>query len=272
MEYKQRLQQIRDVMKEQGITYFFDMTSDPHSSEYLNEYYKTLRWLTGFTGSNAVIIVTQTEALLWTDSRYFIQAEKQISEEWKLMKMRVEGYLMPNEYLIQHLTEKDVLGFNHKIIPYHEIFKVAKEKKTTPFIDCDLYSFVYPREFIMKPVKEFLYHQESVKYKIERIRKLGEEVVLLTGVDDIMSLFNIRGDDVKMTPVAFSYAIIKQNETFLFIGTEEMTKEIQQFEQLKEAEVQVLPYNTFYESLKIICKGKKVVYDFYTISYISSLH
>src|SRR5690606_7157194 len=114
-------------MKEKGIKAYIIPTSDPHQSEYLADHYKTRVWISGFTGSAGTVVVTENEAILWTDGRYFIQAENQLAgSEIQLFKMGIPGFPTYMEWLRDNLEEGDTIGFNGKIFPQSDVKKLEK--------------------------------------------------------------------------------------------------------------------------------------------------
>ena len=105
-----------------------------------------------------------------------------------------------------------------------------------------------------------------MKEKLEKVRSFGERIAVYSLLEDIMWLFNLRGSDIKMCPVAFSYAIVTQTNAYLFIGTKEMYQEIGKYKQLQEANVEVMPYHEFFDTAKVLLREKQIVCDFYSIS------
>ena len=109
MNINERINNLRNLMKERGITAYIIPTYDPHQSEYLADHYKARTWISGFTGSAGTVVITHKEAILWTDGRYFIQAEKQLSDsEIKLFKMGIPGFPTYIEWIKDNLKEEIV--------------------------------------------------------------------------------------------------------------------------------------------------------------------
>ncbi len=242
---------LRSEMKSVGVNAYIVPTSDPHISEYLPEYYKERMWLTGFTGSAGVAVVTENEALLWTDGRYFIQAEREISSSgFSLIKMGVRG--VPNyvEWLGENILEGKV-GLNGLYFSQDEYNRIssALEKNGVSIVDVDLIANIFtnrkplPKEpvFIL-PIE---YAGESVEEKLRRIRdaleKKGADYTVINALPDICWLYNIRGGDIEYTPVVLSYSIISKDRALLFIDTSKVNSEVREF--LEGYGVEILPYD-----------------------------
>ncbi len=143
MEAKERIDNLRRLMKDKGITAYIIPTSDPHQSEYLADYYKTRVWISGFTGSAGTVVVTEKDAILWTDGRYFIQAEKELKGSGiELYKMGIPGFPTYIEWLKDNLKEGDILGFDGKIYPQSDVERLEKEIGTKGIKLVDEYDLV----------------------------------------------------------------------------------------------------------------------------------
>ena len=138
----QRLQSFRRLMRENKIDYYIVPTSDFHNSEYVNDYFKAREFLSGFTGSNGTLLVTESDAYLWTDGRYFIQAAKELKDSTiRLMKMAAEGVPTLTEFLQAHVKECECIGFDGRVVSCvfgRKLQKMAEEKNCTLKCDLDL--------------------------------------------------------------------------------------------------------------------------------------
>lgn len=259
MNINEKLTRLRQLMKEKGITAFLEPTSDPHQSEYVAEYYKGRSFITGFNGSAGTALITMDKALLWTDGRYFIQAEKQIQgSDYQLMKMNTPGYPNYIEWLNLNLVDGDVLGFNGKIMDQDSIEKLEKEfgTKRIEFIDeFDLVGEVWvDRPLIPKGAAFTLdvkYVGKTSKEKLDEVReemkRKNADYFLLSSLDDIAWLYNIRGRDVGNNPVIISYALISKDKAYLFVDQEKLDQDVISF--LNENGVEVKEYNDVVEYL-----------------------
>ena len=239
-------------MAERDITAYIEPTADPHQSEYVADHYKTRAWISGFTGSAGKVIITQDKAILWTDGRYFIQAEKQIAGSgFELYKMNTPGYPTYVEWLKTSLGNGDTLGFNGKVFSQASVEKLEEEfvGKDIKFIDeIDLVGDIWesrpelPRSTTFS--LDVKYVGKSTKEKIEEVRndmKVHDaDYFLLSSLDDIAYLYNIRGNDVANNPVVISYALITLETAYIFVDKEKINSEVEVF--LNENGVEVRSY------------------------------
>lgn len=239
-------------MAEREITAYIEPTADPHQSEYVADHYKTRAWISGFTGSAGIVAITQDKAILWTDGRYFIQAEKQIAGSgFELYKMNTPGYPTYVEWLKTLLGNGDTLGFNGKVFSQSSVEKLEEEfvGKDIKFIDeIDLVGDIWesrpelPRSTTFS--LDVKYVGKSTKEKIEEVRndmKVHDaDYFLLSSLDDIAYLYNIRGNDVANNPVVISYALITLETAYIFVDKEKINSEVEVF--LNENGVEVRSY------------------------------
>ena len=271
MNINERINNLRNLMKDRGITAYIIPTYDPHQSEYLADHYKTRVWISGFTGSAGTVIVTGKEAILWTDGRYFIQAEKQLAgSEVKLFKMGIPGFPTYIEWIKDNLKEGDSLGFDGKIFPQSDVKKLEKSMggKNIKFIDeYDLVGEIWTDRPKVPKSKAFVhdvkYTGKTPREKIEEVRKemdkKGAEYFLLGSLDDIAWVYNIRGRDVACNPVVISYALISQDKAWLFVDKEKIDESVESY--LKENGIKVEDYEKVIDYVKNIEKKSKVFLD-----------
>ncbi|MBQ6966993.1 MAG: aminopeptidase P family N-terminal domain-containing protein, partial [Lachnospiraceae bacterium] len=212
-----RIKSLRKEMKKRGISAYYMTTADFHGSEYVHDYFKVREYFSGFTGSNGDLLIGDKWAALWTDGRYFVQAEKELEGSGiELMKMGEEG--VPDEiaFLKQKLKKKDVLGFDGRTVTasFGKKLKAAgKEAGFSLSYKDDITDGIFNRPAYPVSYAEVLSSSLtglSVKEKLDKVReelrKKGAEALVLTKLDDIMYLYNIRGRDVLYNPVLMSYA------------------------------------------------------------------
>ncbi|HBF8755721.1 aminopeptidase P family protein [Clostridioides difficile] len=277
MNIKDRLSGLRKLMEEKNIDAYMIPSSDNHQSEYVGDYFKSREFISGFNGSAGTVIVTKDEAGLWTDGRYFIQAESQLEGSTiKLFKMGQEGCPTTDEYLYKNIPEGGTLGFDGRVISAREGATLAEKlsKKGIKIeYQYDLIDGIWPDRPALSDSKAFLldvkYCGESFSSKLARLREKmsekGTSTHVITTLDDIAWLFNIRGGDVKYNPVVLSYAVITLKEVYLFVDESKLNEEI--LNELAKENVQIKPYNDVYEFVKNIDKTEKVLLDGTKLSY-----
>ncbi|HBG1535686.1 TPA: aminopeptidase P family protein [Clostridioides difficile] len=277
MNIKDRLSGLRKFMEEKNIDAYMIPSSDNHQSEYVGDYFKSREFISGFNGSAGTVIVTKDEAGLWTDGRYFIQAESQLEGSTiKLFKMGQEGCPTTDEYLYKNIPEGGTLGFDGRVISAREGATLAEKlsKKGIKIeYQYDLIDSIWSDRPALSDSKAFLldvkYCGESFSSKLARLREKmsekGTSTHVITTLDDIAWLFNIRGGDVKYNPVVLSYAVITLKEVYLFVDESKLNEEI--LDELAKENVQIKPYNDVYEFVKNIDKTEKVLLDGTKLSY-----
>ncbi|WP_416365226.1 aminopeptidase P family protein [Paraclostridium ghonii] len=277
MMIRGRLENLRKYMGEYKIDAYIIPSSDNHQSEYVGDYFKSRAYISGFTGSAGTLIVTMDEAGLWTDGRYFIQAENQLKNTGiKLFKMGEEGVPTTQEYLCDKLDKESTLGFDGRLISANEgknLEEKLKEKNVSIKYEYDLVDKVWNDRPSLSKEKAFLlkvkYSGETFSSKLKRLREKMKEknatTHIIATLDDIAWLFNIRGRDVKYTPVVLSYAIITLDEVYLFIDENKLNEEI--INELKTENVIIKKYDDIYEFVKTINKNEKVLLDDGKVSY-----
>ena len=246
-------------------------TDDFHCSEYVGEYFKCRKYITGFTGSAGTAVITQKEAGLWTDGRYFIQAAAQLQGTGvTLFKIGEEGVPTIEEYLEKNMTDGQCLGFDGRTLTAakgEELEKQMTRKgvsiachmdlvgeiwKDRPALSCES-AWSVDLKYVGKPRNE----------KIAAIRKSMAEkkadYFLLTSLDDIAWLLNIRGNDVRCNPVLLSYLVMTQSQVLLFAQQDAFSEELQA--ELKQDGVTLRPYNDIYTFVTTIPEGKSVLLD-----------
>ncbi len=234
---KERLESLRKVMKKNGVSAYYINTADFHNSEYVSDYFKVREFFSGFTGSNGSLLVMQEEAGLWTDGRYFVQAEKELSGTGiDLYRMGEEGVPTIEEFIEEKLGEGDIFAFDGRTVTASKgkkFRKIAKRKGFELEIKKDLSEDIFERPAFPLSSAEVLDDSltgESALSKIKRLReRLGKEgaySTFISSVDDIMWLFNIRGNDVTFNPVLMSYAYITLETAYLFIQKAAVTDEL----------------------------------------------
>ena len=274
------LNNLREVMKKENVDYYIIPSGDSHQSEYVPEYYKGRAYVSGFTGSAGTLLVGIEESYLWTDGRYFIQAEKELNGSGiKLMKMNIPGYPSLLEWIKNNIKEGKTLAFDGSIISVNEYKNYKELAKKNGFnikMDKDFLNEIWSDRPELSKEKIFIhdtkYCGKFASEKLEEVRAemttLEGENYVVTSLDDIAWLFNIRGNDIAYNPVALAYALISDKEAVLYINEEKVTNDDKRT--LEAQGVTLKPYNDIYEDIKnvtesIIIDGAKVNGKLYSL-------
>ncbi len=268
---KERLSRLRSKMAEEGIDYYMMPTSDFHNSEYSADFFKVREYFCGFDGSNGTLVVSADEAGMWTDGRYFIQAENQMKGTGvTLYKMMEPGVPTINEYLLNNMKEGQTLGFDGRVISAGIGEKLEKELKEIGAllkIDKDLAEYVWTDRPALPCHDMYVLCDElcgmSFKDKLtlvrEKMNEYGAGTHVLSKLDDIMWLTNLRGNDVECNPVALSYVIITEDEFILFVQGKEVTDEVRTY--CENVGITLREYDEFISEVKAIITDRKILYD-----------
>ena len=264
------LKRLRLEMEKEGVDIYVMTLADYHMSEYVGDYFKEIEYISGFTGTNATLIVTADEAGLWTDGRYFIQAREQMDGSGvKLYEIGTEGVPTVEQFIESHLIEGKVLAFDGRLFPYNwykKIEKIVDKKNADIRTDLNLLdSFFKERKPLPKEpvfILEEKYSGKSTKDKLSEVRaqmkKYGAEGYLLTSLCDIAWLLNLRGNDIPSVPVFMSYIYITQESCLLYAQAESF--DVKTLEYLNREGVRLLSYEAIYSDLHHIDQ-KSVLID-----------
>lgn len=267
----ERIQSLRKVMKEKGIDMYFIPTSDYHDSEYVNAFFRGRAWLSGFTGSAGLMVVTQDKAVVWSDGRYFIQAEKQLSNTCiDFYRMGEKGYPSTFEFIREEMKENQVLGFDGKVVStiFGENLERALNKKHAKIkYDEDLLSAIWidrpalPSDEIYE--LDVKYAGKSLADKVNDIRAYMKDVkankYVLTSLDDIAWLLNVRGNDVNNNPVVLSYVMVSEDALTFYVDNTKINNHVRQY--LINNQITIKEYNAIYEDVKAFKKEDVVLLD-----------
>ena len=236
-----RLEKLRNKMKQCGIEWCYIPTGDYHNSEYVSDYFTIREFFTGFTGSNGSLLISEDFAGLWTDGRYFIQAEQELTgTSIQLFRMLDEGVPTLVEYLESHLKKEQTLGFDGRIVPANLGEEIElKVKKCEAFVHMgfdptqDIWSIENGRtEMPCNPVRELsvaltgMDCMEKIELIRNEMKKQGAKYHMISKLDDLMWLFNIRGNDVECNPVALCHAMLTDTSVILFIQKKVLDEKI----------------------------------------------
>jgi len=274
---KDRLQALRIEMKKRGIAIYVVPTADFHESEYVGAHFTARKYITGFTGSAGVAVITMTEAGLWTDGRYFVQAAAQLKDTTvTLYKMGEEGVPTVDEYIEKTLQDGECLGFDGRVVNSSwgkNLEAIVTKKKGKMSVDEDLIDIIWiDRPALSKePVRilDLAYTGKSTIDKLNEVREVMEEkgadIHLLTSLYDIAWLLNIRGNDITYVPVVLSYLALTKSECIWFVQEEIITDELATY--LNKSGISTKPYNSFYEYVKKIDGNSTVLMNKAVVNY-----
>lgn len=273
---QERIEELRSLMAERHLDAYMIPTSDFHESEYVGEYFKCRQFMTGFTGSAGTAVITGEEAGLWTDGRYFVQAGKQLEGTGvTLQRMGQAGVPTIEEYLEIVLPEGGRLGFDGRVVNCQmgqDLEKLLEEKNVTLICQEDLVGLLWKDRPQLSAEPAWIlgenYAGKPSSQKIEELRsqmkKEKATVHVLTTLDDIAWLLNIRGNDVDCNPVVLSYAMVTLDRFYLFLNDQVLNEEGKSY--LKGLGVTVCPYNDIYMAVgqlrnqKILLETSKTNY------------
>ena len=223
---KQDIIKLQKYVQESGIDAYLVFTSDDHGSEYIVDHFKTREFLSGFTGSAGTLLVTKDGAYLWTDGRYFIQAARELkTTDTTLMKSGEEGVPTIFEF-VKKLSDSPKIAFDFATATVEFVEALKKAVKGVEIVDCgEIIDEIWTNRPEVEPTKAWFLPDkaagESVKSKIENLQKdvekQGCEYALVSSLDDIAWLFNMRGSDIEYNPVNYAYAIVSKDGATLFM-------------------------------------------------------
>lgn len=257
---KKRLEALRTEMKTRKIDIYVVPTSDFHESEYVGEYFKARQFITGFTGSAGTAVITESEAGLWTDGRYFIQAENQLRDTGvQLYRMGMEGVPTVSEFVKTKLKENGCIGFDGRVMNA-ELAKtfeeIALEKSGSVYVKEDLIDLIWENRPQLPASKVWIldeqYAGESVSSKLDRIRnqmkKVNTDVHIVSSLYDIAWIYNLRGNDIAYVPVFLSFTMITLDKAILYLNKDILNNDTRKY--LQENHVEVRDYEAIYEDIK----------------------
>ena len=285
---RDRLDALRKLMKERGMDAYMIPTADFHESEYVGEHFKCREYMTGFTGSAGTALITMDEACLWVDGRYYVQAAAQLKDSTvTMMKMGQEGVPSLRAYLEDKMPEGGCLGFDGRVVNAAEglaLEEMLRERGARISYGEDLAGMIWQErpELSAEPawVLDERYAGKSALEKIadvrEAMKKAHASVHVLTSLDDIAWLLNIRGNDILYNPVVLSYALVTMDQLYLFVNSSvlegkaypylEDEKGISVREYLERTGVTVMPYDGVYDMVEGL-KNEKVLLEKCRINY-----
>ena len=271
MQTNDKIKVLRKSLAEKKIDAWIVPGSDPHQSEYVAAHWKAREWLSGFTGSAGMLVITHKKSGLWTDSRYFIQAEKELAgTEIQLFKIGKPGIPTYLEWLRSELKSGAVVGFDGSLFSVSQVKNIQKslsKKNIKIYYHTDLVGLLWHNrpQLPAQPVVNFpsKYAGESRVSKISRIRDKMRElkcsIHIISSLDDIAWIFNIRGTDIAFNPVVICYAVISENEVRLFINSRKIESKFKA--ELQSKKISFSEYEKIFDYVKKLADRSSVLFD-----------
>lgn len=265
-----RLATLRGKMKEGGYDAYFIVTDDFHASEYVGDYFKCREYVSGFDGSAGSLVVLPEEAGLWTDGRYFLQAEEQLRGTGiTLQRIGEKGVPELEEYLAKKLSSGGVLGFDGRTVSAAQQKKLREKlgEKVRFVIDRDLVNEIWEDRPKMSAEPVFLldtkYAGKSRGEKLAELRQAMKkeqvDTTIIASLDDIAWLLNLRGGDVLYNPVVLSYLIVGEEEATLYLNLSTVSEEIKI--ELNKDNILLRPYEGFYSDIPKRTENRRILVD-----------
>lgn len=257
---KTRLDNLRQIMKKNKVDMYLIPMSDFHSSEYVGDYFKEIEYVTGFTGTNATVVVTETKSGLWTDGRYFIQAKRELKGSGTtLYEMGEEGVPTVEEFIRKNLKKDQTLAYDGRVfsLNQHKTYEtIAKANGAKISFKKNLLDKIWgdrpelPKTKLWELKKKYagVTCEEKMKNLREEMKKQGAKAHLLTSLYDIAWLLNLRADDIASVPVFMSYFFLKEKSAVLYVALEAIDEKVAEY--LKNNQIEVKEYNDIYKDLK----------------------
>lgn len=277
MTIQEKLTLLKGIMKREGLEAYIISGSDPHNNEYLPSAWKQREWISGFTGSFGTVVVTLESAGLWTDTRYFIQAKKQLADSSiELHKLRVPHAIDYPEWLSTTLKPGNHVGVDGFCMSVQDIANL-RDKLSTNNIKVvektDLLGEIWLDRPALPETPVCLlsekYAGESVKNKIDFIKKelhsYHADYFLFSALDEIAWLFNIRGQDIEYNPLVICYAIVGKEKSWLFVKQTKLSSKATA--ELQRNGIEIRDYHHVSLFLEELEKGCQFLADLHTLNY-----
>lgn len=274
---QERIRKLRERMKGAGVTVYVIPSSDCHESEYVCAHYRAWEYMSGFSGSAGTLVVTMEEAGLWTDGRYFLQAENQLRGTGiRLFRIGEPEVPEVEEYIEQKLLKDGKLGFDGRVMGAsraEKLIKAAEKKEAGVLVTEDLVGQIWEDRPEIPDTELYVldqcYSGEDTKSRLARVRaemeKAGADVHVLASLCDIAWILNIRGGDIPSVPVVLSFLLITGTACTWYVREGIVTGEIRQY--LETCGIQIRDYEAVYGDLAGIPAGQKVLLDKKNVNY-----
>ncbi len=271
MNVAERISELRTRMASKGIDAYVVPTADFHQSEYVGEHFKARKYISGFSGSYGTVVITRDDGGLWTDGRYFFQAENELAGSGiRLMKMFVGDTPSITEYLTDRVPRGGTVAFDGRVLSMgegREFEEALTARQIRIHYSVDLVGDIWEDRPPLSDKPAFFleekYSGESTASKLKRVREVMEEhgatAHIIASLDDVCWLLNIRGDDIDFFPLLLSYAIVKKDGVELYVDDSKLDDRIQV--ELAKNQVTIHPYNAIYDDVKGLSGSETVLID-----------
>lgn len=270
MTIKERIQAFQHEMMKKNINLYIIPSADPHKSEYVAEHFKSRAYLSGFTGSAGLLVMTSDACHLWTDGRYFIQAERELEGSGIILeKMNEPGVKTYQTFIGDYLSDDMVLGYDQRLFSVDDIntIKASITADVTYEGDYDLVDSLWHDRpslpYTDTYVHKIEYTGQTITEKLSLIRQrmleLKSDFYIISALNDICWLFNIRANDVAYTPVVYSYALISQSDVMLYLDGKQLTPSVSRH--LANEHITIRPYDKIASDVSNIPEGQAVLFD-----------
>ena len=277
MTINEKINKIRRELEKNGIDAYIIPSSDAHLSEYVADHFKAREWISGFTGSAGTVVISKDHADLWTDSRYFLQAEEELKgSEFVLHKVIDRSYPNYLKYIADNFPKGAVIACDGKVFSYEQIVNIKKtlnKKDIDLRTDLDLISKLWTDRPPLPQNKVFeldvKYAGKSRKEKFEEVRKIMEEnnssQYLISALDSLAWILNLRGSDIDYNPVFLSFGVLRDDDFLLFIEENKVDANLKNI--LKKEKIVIRPYSDIYTYLHSLTKSIKIYVNPDTCNY-----
>jgi Xaa-Pro aminopeptidase len=271
MKIRNRVEKLRQLMKKNQMDAYIIPSFDAHQSEYVAEHWKSREWISGFNGSAGTVVITLNDAGLWTDGRYYIQAEKQLENSGiRLFRMMDPGVPSYADWLKEVLKEGSIVGFDGNVFSTEMVKnmeKTLKVKKIEFKMEQDLIGELWGDRPEIPKGSMFVH---DVKYagksRVEKLNEVRKELknkdanyYILTSLDDIAWLLNIRGDDVPNNPVTIANVIVAEHKCYLFIDSSKVPSSVKL--ELEAEGIELKEYQEIQTFLQNLTSGDAIILD-----------
>ena len=265
MSVNERISMMRKLMREHGLSAYIVRGTDPHASEYMADHWKEITWISGFKGETGTVLITLDESFLWTDSRYYLQADKELaSSEVQLMKESEIDTPTIAQWLCQkYAGKKAKVGVNAEMLTVRAYEELSNELQGggLKLVSIDLVKPLWTDS--RPPIPQEQLYAYSTRQKLQAVRQAmaekGATVFITSALDEIAWLLNIRGNDVAFNPVVISYVVVEKNSCTLFVSPDKLNQ--QSISYLIKENVALQDYDNIVNRLKMLEPDNTVLFD-----------